>query len=254
MNNQRNQFFIEAPIAVFDILGFRQLIKTSRIKALPEIFKMIINLKERICISYGDTPFIRTKLISDTILIYVDPQTLIQYSMKQFDQVNSLLQAAANLLVFCGMKGIPIRGACTYGEYYVDVESKLIMGTALIKAYDLEKQQDWMGAIIDQEYEQLYRDSFDRYQWNSSDEHLILVPYRAPMKSGSRNEYCCIGWPNNLKFKDLKEINKHIEQAFIRGVSEDKMEHAVYRKMRNTIDFAMHCHTKKMYQNGEKKN
>lgn len=241
-NKERQPFFANYPIALFDILGFRDLVKSRKVNNLHNIFKNISTIRKFTTIRYPKSiTLIRTKLISDTILIYPTPRIDSNYGVEKFDMVNSLLQAACTLLGVAAYHELPIRGALSYGELYFDSRQDIIMGPALIKAYEIEKQQEWMGAIVDPDHTKLFHESFDRYQWNLTDQKRMLIEYTAPLKKGKRQTFCCLGWYHLISPKHDKNIKNTIMNAFLRGKSETQIDHEVYNKMKNTLDYLAYC-------------
>ncbi len=148
-----------AYIALFDILGFKQAIDDVSLSELKSLmgddFTEILN----VCVSYkhgksrnediagswkkhielGDKEcsFIR---FSDTILFYSQEESVYSFF--------HLVLTSARLVALMLLKGLPVRGAVTKGELYVDDTNSLVLGEGLIRAYELEKEQQWSGALI----------------------------------------------------------------------------------------------------------
>jgi len=133
--------------------------------------------------------------------------------------------SASNLLGRASNMGFPIRGALSLGPMYIDQENRQILGIPLIDAYDIEQQQDWMGAVVVPRYEEQFSSAFAR-----SPIPECLVRYPAPLKTGTRRDLLCIGWT-------FRTDRHKVEDSFFHA----RESHEVYRKLRNTLDFFDAC-------------
>jgi len=57
------------------------------------------------------------------------------------------METVSYLLRLSFERGIPIRGAVSYGRYYA-TERGCFLGMPIIEAYKMEQAQDWAGAVI----------------------------------------------------------------------------------------------------------
>ncbi len=209
-------------IAIFDILGFREIVQSTKLEKLPEIVKKTLNLSKGPLISYD---LVGSIFFSDTIVLY-------GLSGEDFLDESWIIVSSSNLLNMSARFGIPIRGALTYGDIYINLREKTVIGPALVKGYDLEQKQNWMGAIIDPDYE----DRFNRGLLTLPNTlHNNLIEYAAPLKSGIRRDYKCIGWLH--RFKPTED---DMYSIFIKN-TDNKIPHDVYQKYLNTIEFLRYC-------------
>ena len=54
----------------------------------------------------------------------------------------------------------PPRGAVSFGEMFVDINRHMFLGKALVDAYNLEKQQDWIGCALSNSIEAAFPKMF----------------------------------------------------------------------------------------------
>ncbi len=200
------------PIAMFDILGFRSLVISADPSKYTEI---LTNLR---VMARGATPiedYVDGMFFSDTIVLFgKGTNTILETAM--------VAVAASNLMGIAARWKIPIRGALSFGNMHIDTNMNYIVGAPMIKAFDLEKQQEWMGAVVDKEHEKLFESSIKNGPASN-----CLVWYPAPMKFGPRDKWLCCGWTFRLKTRSI------LEDMF----KDAMQDHETYRKYKNTIDY-----------------
>lgn len=209
-------------IAIFDILGFRKIVQSTNLKKLPELIKKTLNLTQGSLVSCD---LVGSALFSDTIILF-------GLFGKDFFDESWIIASSSNLLNTFARFGIPIRGALTYGDIYINQEERTVVGPALVKGYDLGQKQNWMGAIVDPDYD----DRFNKgLQTLPNSLHNNLIKYYAPFHSGIRREYKCIGWLHKSK-----PTEDDIHSIFIKN-KDDEIYHDVYQKFLNTVEFLRYC-------------
>lgn len=221
---QANKIVGERAIAIFDILGFKELVKTTEISKLPNIVKSTLKLSKSPLIL---DDFVGSILFSDTIVFFG------LKGIEYYDE-SWIIVSSSNLLNLSARSGIPIRGALTFGEIYINQKEKTIIGPSLVKAYDLEQNQNWMGAMIDPDYE----DRFKRGLLTLPEPlHNNVITYTAPLKSGLRKEYKCIGW--------LHRFNPTEDKLYsIFSKDNNEIQHSIFQKYLNTVEFLRYCKNK----------
>jgi hypothetical protein len=218
---QVNKISGKRAIAIFDILGFRELVNTAELSKLPEIVKKTLILSRNPLISRN---LVGSIVFSDTIVLY-------GLAGKNIYDESWIIVSSSNLLHMSARFGIPIRGALTFGEIFINQKERTIIGPALVKGYDLEQNQNWMGAIIDPDCE----DRFKLGLFNLPNKlHNNIIKYPAPLKSGLRKDYSCIGWLHRFNPSE-DELNN----VFIKG--NKKVQHSIYQKYLNTVEFLRYC-------------
>lgn len=200
-------------IALFDILGFRDLVRQKASSELPKLLDDLQAMTEH---SRPSSDLVGTAFFSDTILLYGT-------SREQSTDVAMVIVAASNLLGLAAQRGIPLRGALSFGHMFIDSTKGQIIGPPLVCAYEIEQQQEWMGAVIDPKQTNIFEEAV-----KDGPVRCCIVPYPAPMKSGARIVHLCIDWMFRISGRAvLKDVFRNAEQR-----------HDIYRKYMNTLEFA----------------
>lgn len=214
-----NIFNGNTAIAVLDILGFSNLVNSTRIGELPLI---LYRIKRESLGSVINDETVGIHIISDTIVIY---------GTENKEKLNMLcvLVTATNMIARLANVQLPIRGALSFGHMYINKTNGDMIGPALVQAYSLGQKFNWTGAVIDPKYS----DDYYNVTINSPCEYDI-VKYPAPIKNGPSSQYICLNWINRLAVTNsfLKDL------YFPTGKCND---YDVYTKYRNTIDFRNYC-------------
>lgn len=163
----------ESYVALLDILGFKELVSNNDLKILALALKQI-----RAADHY---PEVRSLQFSDSILLYTEGTT-----PKHLRQI----VGHATLLVMESLeRRIGLRGGVTRGKFLHDGE--VFLGPAMVRAYELEQMQDWIGGIVDPEL----TDAPTVQVLKELEKQGFLVRYEAPIKGGSVGELWCLAWP-----------------------------------------------------------
>lgn len=127
---------MEGYILITDILEFSKIIKNLSDQNLSEKIKIWPNLIKTLISRHQEFKY---SLLSDTLFVTAPStpeglHTLIEFAKK-------LLEEALN-------KSFPLRGAISHGSY--EWASDMIYGKAVLKAHELEKNQQWIGITLDE--------------------------------------------------------------------------------------------------------
>lgn len=256
---------------MFDILGYRSLIKNNSLDRLIEIFNQIIKDidQKAVTLLYQDehqaysgiTPT-ETLVFSDTIILY---QTTSK-SMADFGP--SFLTKACVLLRLGFEYGVPLRGAISFGEFFVHERS--FLGKPIVEAFEAEKNQQWSGVVLTKSAEQKYQDykakrqSSKNINWrginlNPADlmapfSPNIVVDINIPIKKESeirKIEGYSLRWDDFIvdyaRLDGIKDINASLSRESIESrVKESFSAHGkekrvnsddVRQKIEYTVDF-----------------
>lgn len=163
-------------VGVYDILGFSRIVKDSRLETLVKEIRTLFDNRHLSC---------RSVAFSDTIVLYTEGD--------EPDKLTQIVEDSALLIGIFADQGRALRGAISVGEFYCDAQ--VFAGKAMIRAYELEQSQDWLGAIVDpiisHESEGLerYRDVL-----NVLVDEGLLRRWPAPIKGGTVMPLLSIGW------------------------------------------------------------
>lgn len=209
-------------VAVFDILGFSQFVRNADLSSLPEILQETYGLSRAASVS---ADFVRSILISDTIVLYaLEEDDIISPAM--------VVISSSNLLNVFARSGTLLRGALTFDHIFVDEEKNVLIGPALVRAYELAQLQDWAGAMVDPQCSDVFSSSMEHGPEASRSN---LVKYPAPLKTGKREEFLCIGWMHRAR------LTRNLLYALFFKERGQTPEHTVYRKYRNTLEYLDYC-------------
>ena len=123
----------------FDLLGFSNLVREHHIEYVLPIYEDVLKIitqkagpKEQYGISYT--------WFSDTFVIH---------SKADSEQEFALIEQASRLFFQkLILKQIPVRGALSVGNLYTQKRKNIILGEALIEAYEYGEKQNWLGFLL----------------------------------------------------------------------------------------------------------
>ena len=168
-------------VLLLDILGFSELVES---KGAEEIYG-VINEALRAFGRWEElNKLFRTIYFSDTFVFYQDPKGYGDWAFLDVYAIGGMVLSA--LLA----KGIPARGAISFGEFEVRADNsgkhQVYFGRALIEAYRAEQRENWIGITILNSAWSLYENSkpgtiaaFEsEHVWiKRSDDVLLLNPF-----------------------------------------------------------------------------
>lgn len=146
----------------FDILGYKDLILKNDLETVVEVYnETLSDLAEKSILIEGKHDYakisdqhpVRYFVFSDTIILYQDsslsfPTMEIKgHSLLEVESLKIFMETVCYLLRLSFDRGIPIRGAISYGKYYA-TENGCFLGKPIVDAYNMEKSQMWSGAVI----------------------------------------------------------------------------------------------------------
>lgn len=234
-------------IAILDILGFRQLVKTRQlswlVRKLDHLFAAAEpkqascgflladgRVKER-NLTLGHLHF------SDTLMLWTPPMA----NDEDDRDINAaafshICNTVANLVALALINGFPLRGGLTFGECYIDPAKQLAVGQPIVDAYLLEQEQEWVGAAVDAE-------QLGEPATSEQLEECSLVQYRVPVKTMRRGELLAVDWTRIARMPDivtqrLWKINARsaVERALSEGLATATQE-GVHRKWQHAAEF-----------------
>lgn len=252
----------------FDILGYSKLNRNNDIDKLIEIFNnFILNIDEKaITLNYTDRDQkysmgkVKTLVFSDTIILYQEmPEPLREIGP-------SFILKSCLLLRLAFEAGIPLRGAISYGEYYI--HDRCFLGDPIIEARKEEKAQIWSGAVLCKSAEEKYLALANERQetkttnyrgiiinpidmFNPFDSNLIVkyqVPYYEDLWSehdkGKHQKYVkkfALCWDDFLidfaRLSDIPELNRGKNGSSIQQRIRDKFaEHNKLKEPDERVD------------------
>ena len=246
-------------IAFLDILGFKQLIQNNPIDQVINLYKVVIedaynfvigqvenNVKEYTSDGWP-TLSLKSRIISDSIILWNENDS--------FEGFSGLLIAVRSMCAMALTHGIPLRGSIVLGELEEliiqssgssVVNSPILLGNGITKAFELEKKQQMMGCIISNEaiehLDLLLQSMPGRSVELAFKEGKWLTQYNVPMKNGTE-KYYCVNWisiaPKAFENDKIELIVKDAFSSHNKEIQSDNVQ----MKIINTSIFIKHCMT-----------
>lgn len=124
-------------LAYFDLLGTSELIRVGKttevFAAYQDAFEQLARWKKR-------HAKVNHAWFSDTFILFSEDG-----SGESFAAIERVSRWFAFALL---RREIPVRGALSCGEFYVDQSNSLYLGPALLEAYEWGENQDWIGFLL----------------------------------------------------------------------------------------------------------
>jgi len=209
-------------VALFDILGYAELIKTSGLRDVfstyEKVKKKTVDMQDALS---GLDYSITVRAFSDTFLFYTS-DTINQRPEKIDEAFLALLAICEYLFIAANQNKLPIRGAITEGKLIVT--NGIEIGQPIVDAYKMEQKQEWIGCWVAQAC--IRRISQAALQENLQEK--AIVKYNIPLKEGSVKKVYAFNWvqsgPSQVKdFHFLEKKKGH--------------DWSVERKHKNTWEF-----------------
>lgn len=132
-------------IAMFDVLGFKTMVKEKPLGQLNEEYRGLLRLKQQA----GRVPLLSLRGVdewSSPSAVFSD--TILFWASAEPESTSSLLTTCSVLIAEGLTWGWPLRGSIAAGPCVLDREARVFVGQPIIDAYLLERAQDWIGAAL----------------------------------------------------------------------------------------------------------
>lgn len=210
-------------VAVCDVLGYGEYIKRH---SLDEAITHIRSIKDlaRKSILTGYTPdgditeFVGHMTFSDTVVFYSLRDNILAFEHLIF----AALRILAVPLLYPQYR---FRIGISYGEFHYDNQENLYVGKALVDAHELEKKQEWIGAVLSQE-------AFEKVETTAGG-RVYLMKYNVPLKNDERESLYVINW--TLARHDAVANERLFQREH--NIPSPNQEMNIERKLRNTEQF-----------------
>lgn len=174
-----------AMVAVCDILGYSNLVKTSTLKKLKDYhLQNIKNIMKSSIPNFGEeinSPTSEEVFQNNLVGYAIFSDTILVYSLSDdrdghknvLDVVYRLISKPMFFPFYRYRVGI------SYGEFYYDQKESIYIGKAMIEAYELEKKQQWSGAALSKSAGREFKDRYPEKDY--------IVKYDVPVKLKSES-------------------------------------------------------------------
>ncbi len=249
-SNQPTKETEEKYVLFIDILGFKDLVTNNSTDELRKIFENQVietyGIAYEIACSKFKIPYSFELHIEGNILNDVSQDQLNLHIMSDSITIWTKNNSQESLYLLCSfssiflgmtlMLGVPLRGGISKGDIIVfdksmnNINQQCIMGKGLVNANNLEKNQKWMGAIVDHEL-------IDKTHsvWNKTP--LPIVNYNVPFGQDVIS-YNTINWTleavtNHCGKEDGYTFFENKFKQFNKTISHP----SVIEKIQNTYSF-----------------
>lgn len=161
----------------------------------------------------------------------------IAWELQQDGLLNVIMGLGRHLKVFmwhCLQRGIPVRGAVSYGEYIL--QDQKLLGPAVADAASWYDQSDWIGIVATPQFSikiKAEMESLGYSMLKQSNKGVTLeqmyCEYDVPCKGRMRRGFA-LAWPEQYKM-DRGVYN------FYRQLAQFPIPHGTEQKYKNTVDF-----------------
>jgi hypothetical protein len=239
----------EVFVGLFDVLGFRVLVKNNELKKVTETYLAAKNGFEEGVISINGLH--KHSKNKDRIKYHVFSDTFLIYSTGVNENCFLSMLSACDFLFMAAVEhSLPIRGSITRGPL-IALEGVEI-GKPIVEAYENEQRQDWIGCWIDDNC--ISGIDISKYLKDKS-----IVRYKVPLKSGEVRERLAFNWVKSVSWKVMFENRKNdftLDQIRdqIKFTREVYSDWCVLRKLENTnrfVEFALSPEFVAEYKTGE---
>jgi hypothetical protein len=235
-------------VAVFDILGYKSLIKNNRLietaTLVSEFIEKLPSLTSKALASrYDDEKFsevnnvlnnlLKTLIISDTIIVCL-PFDFDENHDEFFRTITTVyfFSYIARLLRISCDKGLPMRGGVDHGEFYTTFRS--IAGQPFLNAFNLSENLEFVGcALSDKVVSEVSKIAL--IDKKDGPYNNLLFQYLAPLKNKKEEKLCLLNWFYHYKDSETTnptDIRQYLVGAF-HAHSKD-VSRSVYSKIENT--------------------
>jgi len=203
-------------VAFFDILGFSSWVENEGSKKVFMYVRGFLNLMVRSSLPRSTVHQDMSVDIQKSDIGYINfSDSIVFYSRNDsYHCLKAMLTVCGEFMniVICGPSRM-LRGAIAHGEFYADPKANAYVGKALIDAFHLEEDQDWLGLSLHDSVEAV------KYFRQALNEHNgYIVRSLVPLRSNSEKKPYCINWANKKYLNASFDAMSSIEICYNRGL------------------------------------
>jgi hypothetical protein len=238
-----------AMVAVCDILGYGNLVKSSSLIELKDFHLKNINIIMKSAIlHFGEiieSPTPEEVLQNGLVGCKIFSDTIIFYSLSDDrDGYRNVLNAVYRLIAKPMFTPIyKYRVGISYGEFYHNQKENIYIGKALVDANNLEKVQQWSGAALTEEAGNKFKDNYP--------ENSMLVNYDVPVKLCSENTHrkCSVVNWTLAKHRVIREnqswMYREENNSKVHSYSKKDVEQKILNTEKFHSDICVQCNSAK---------
>ena len=279
-NSIQSKQRITGLFGLFDILGFKEIIKNNNLDYLENIIADLLDSLDSKAITINGADKNQNLSMSETESIVFSDSIILYENIHQSHDGTipylgpSLIDKSSVLLRLAFDAGIPLRGAISFGQYIIS--NKYFLGDPIVEAYTAEKNCNWSGAILcDSAVDVMKKQNFQPIFFMGikvrplnpfTDELLIKVPPKSAsfsnptslfkLESDVDKTHFAIRWDDLTKIRyllnnspditldDRSQIENRVREMFYdhnkKPVDTRECE-KIEIKIQNTVDFTFGC-------------
>ncbi|UCF99493.1 MAG: hypothetical protein JSV89_08125 [Spirochaetaceae bacterium] len=252
-------------VGFFDILGYQQMLLNNDVeKAARLIVEVIANIPSEVIDSIGKeqglvceddvktvnylnqlwkkilSEELNWLLFSDTILVSL-PLNRNDKRLFHATRVLAFLQACAFLQRQMFDRGLPLRGAISFGDFFIT--GTYFAGSPIIESYLASQSLELSGCVLTKTSETVHSELKD-YAVKNEFQSILLeldqmcIPYLVPKKSGELEKHLMINWvnlPMHFFAGMPSDIREYVFSTFVQYNKD--VTPSVYPKINNTETF-----------------
>ena len=229
-------------IAICDILGFSNLVRTQNLsKIRTEYFQYLkgsLELAMKRTNYSNDSPVNTDLKANDKLGFSWFSDTFLIYTLNDDEDSCLFLLQTIGLFIFMNMNNpnTRLRVGISYGDAIIDKSENIFIGIPIVEAHELEKKQKWSGGALTKAVE--YR--FGEYLNSLNPFESWVLKYDIPFEKKISENLFAINWTNGLhNFNNWRHFNWN-KELVDPDIKEHFTHHDIVEKWENTKTF----HTK----------
>ena len=284
MSEKKEILVHEGAVALFDVLGYQELLLKNTIKdvvslvrenleELPSTIEAIVQDHLQIDPKKFSRDWLRDfqwMIFSDTILLALDfpsvsyplpHQGFLQRAIPMSNQRLMAFMTGSQWIVFLNVcavlmrqlfiKGLPLRGAIHFGEYYVN--KHCFVGSPIVSAHRDASKQTWSGCTVDETIRKHYRRVLRLTGADKPTARQILVDYPVPTRRKGNEIRSAVNWVrlpgSQLVTKIKAEPLDFVRDSFL--AHGKTLTKEVEHKLENTAAFVNYVSSRRYFPLGK---
>jgi len=222
-------------VTFLDVLGWKGIWqrKQNAIDDLESLVSSLSKLSEKLSRGLSSASGIyatptKVMIISDTIVIFTE--TALNNAIEAIELHGHLCSDAIPSSI---KKGIPLRGATSFGQTIISNNNSIYAGKAIDEAASWHESANWIGVFLSPSANFIF----------DNPETKFWVKYDPPLKNNSTYNTQTVKWFDTNRPSDLLNIKKDFLQL-------SPIVPEVVNKFTNTIQY-INCITKRCTRTGE---
>lgn len=248
-------------IGWFDILGYKSLFETLELADVLSIINAQQKARESnfewIKEIAGELPETETRgkaaideVLQNTSWLTFSDTTVVALTIPKLDndymrfvRIGVFLELVISTHIGFFGKGLPLRGAISFGDYYLDRENSLFAGKPLLEAHKWAEGQKWSGCVMTPSGISAFFQIMNQMPKNIRKVMLTYVmqfPVTCPDNGSTENtpeSMFCLNWPRNVdRLLECNNVRDFVERQFARHNKPISFP-GIQEKIENTTKF-----------------